>query len=282
LTCLRKASSTIPVSRSANQTPRSKSKNAAANPCGSLAQGAIRKQEMTPMVDTILTTLPPDAVIMQLLFGKQVTYSLAAIARLGVADHMGATPISVDTLAQKVGAHAPSLYRVMRMLAGVGVFREPPGRQFALTPVGELLRTDQTRSLRYMAMLFGDEWTTRAYEHFVDCVRTGGDGVTQAYGRHAFELLAQRADQAETFHRAMTNLRDCGSGDPGGLRLLWDWQLGGCRRRPRHTARRNFEAIPRDARCTASQKSLPPFRKSICGLRGPNSLRVRQLFRACA
>jgi hypothetical protein len=158
------------------------------------------------MVDTPVTApLPPDAVMMQLLFGKQITYSLAAMARLGVADHMGATPISVDALAEKVGAHAPSLYRVMRVLASLGVFREMPGRQFAQTPVGELLRTDQARSLRYMAMLFGDEWTTRAYEHFADCVRTGGDGVTKAYGRHAFELLAQRPDQAETFHQAMTN-----------------------------------------------------------------------------
>jgi hypothetical protein len=73
-----------------------------------------------------------------------------------------------------------------------------PRRQFALTPVGELLRTDQARSLRYMAMLFGDEWTTRAYEHFADCVRTGSDGLTKAYDKHAFDLLAERRGQAET------------------------------------------------------------------------------------
>jgi hypothetical protein len=71
---------------------------------------------------------------MQLIFGKQITYSLAAMARLGIADHMGATPISIETLAEKVEAHGPSLYRVMRMLASVGVFREA-GRKFALTPV---------------------------------------------------------------------------------------------------------------------------------------------------
>jgi O-methyltransferase domain len=150
------------------------------------------------------TPPPPDAVMMQLLFGKQITYSLAAMARLGVADHMGATPISIEALAEKVGAHTPSLYRVMRMLASVSVFRET-GRQFALTPVGKLLRTDQKNSARYRAMLRGDEWTTRAYEHFVDCVRTGGDGVTMAYGKNIFELLTRRPDQADTFHRAMTD-----------------------------------------------------------------------------
>ena len=31
---------------------------------------------------------PPPPVMMQLLFGKQLTYSLSGVARLGVADHM--------------------------------------------------------------------------------------------------------------------------------------------------------------------------------------------------
>ncbi|MBK5198651.1 MAG: methyltransferase, partial [Methyloceanibacter sp.] len=154
--------------------------------------------------DLVPTALRPDVVLMQLMFGKQITYSLAAMARLGIADHMSATPISIETLAENIDAHGPSLYRVMRMLASVGVFREA-GRKFALTPVGELLRSDQKNSARYRAMLRGDEWTTRAYEHFVDCVRTGGDGVTKAYGKNMFQVLAERPDQADTFHRAMTD-----------------------------------------------------------------------------
>jgi hypothetical protein len=148
---------------------------------------------------------PPSAVLMRLLFGKQITYSLAAVARLGVADHMSRQFSSVDELAEKVAAHPAALFRVMRMLAGVGVFEEVPGRRFALTPVGELLKSQAPSSLRYPAMFFGDEWSTRAYQYIVDCVRTGGDGVTRAYGKHAFDFLAERPDQADTFHRAMSS-----------------------------------------------------------------------------
>lgn len=147
----------------------------------------------------------PQKAFMQLIFGKQITYSLASVARLGVADHMNATPVHLEELAARVGAHAPSLFRVMRLLASVGVFKETPAQQFSLTSVGELLKTNAQDSLRYLAMLFGDEWTTRAYEHFADCVRTGSDGVTKAYGKHAFDFLAERPDQAETFQRAMTS-----------------------------------------------------------------------------
>ncbi|MGH6865911.1 MAG: methyltransferase [Methyloceanibacter sp.] len=148
---------------------------------------------------------PPQAVFVQLVFGKQLTFALSGVARLGVADHMNGGPSPVEEIAAKVGAHAPSLYRVMRMLASMGVFTETPGRRFALTPVGELLRTGAPGSLRHVAIMFGDEWTTRAYEHFTHCLRTGKDGVTEAYGKHAFDVLAERPDQAEAFHLAMTD-----------------------------------------------------------------------------
>jgi hypothetical protein len=58
---------------------------------------------------TAQTELPPPMVFMQLLFGKQLTYSLSGVARLGVADHMDKTGRAVEELAAKVGAHAPSL-----------------------------------------------------------------------------------------------------------------------------------------------------------------------------
>jgi hypothetical protein len=93
----------------------------------------------------------------------------------------------------------------MRMLASFGVFKEEPQRHFALTPVGALLKTGAPGSLRYMAMMFGEEFSTRSYEHIADCLRSGGDGVSEAYGKHIWEVLAERPEQCETFQRAMTN-----------------------------------------------------------------------------
>ena len=119
-------------------------------------------------------TQDPQLLLGQLLFGKQMTYCLSGVARLGIADIMNATPMAVEEIAGKTGAHAPSLYRVMRLLASMGVFKEEQGKRFALTPAGELLKSDAPGTMRYFAMMFGDEWTTRAYEHFTDCLRTGG------------------------------------------------------------------------------------------------------------
>jgi hypothetical protein len=170
-------------------------------------------------------------LIGQLLFGKQMTYCLSGVARFGVADHMSATPMAVEEIAGKTGAHAPSLYRVMRMLASMGVFKEERGKRFALTPAGELLKSDAPGTMRYHAMMLGDEWTMRAYEHFTDCLRTGQNGVSKAYGRHLFDVLAERPEQSDTFQAAMTSSSTIegkaviGAYDFSGIKRLAD--LGG-------------------------------------------------------
>jgi O-methyltransferase len=152
----------------------------------------------------VTTDIPARAAIAQLMAGKQIAFSLSGVARLGVADHMSEHPVAVEDLARKVDAQPDALFRVMRLLASVGVFDQFPGRKFALTPVGKHLQTDVLGSVRYLAAFSGDEWAVRAYEQFLHCLRTGEDGVSKAYGKHAFDLLAERPDQAENFHQAMT------------------------------------------------------------------------------
>jgi O-methyltransferase domain len=177
------------------------------------------------------TSQEAQRLIGQLLFGKQMTYCLSGVARFGVADHMNATPMAVEEIAGKTGAHAPSLYRVMRMLASMGIFKEERGKRFALTPAGELLKSDAPGTMRYHAMMLGDEWTMRAYEHFTDCLRTGQNGVSKAYGRHLFDVLADRPEQSDTFQAAMTSSSTIegravtGAYDFSGIKRLAD--LGG-------------------------------------------------------
>jgi hypothetical protein len=161
--------------------------------------------------DAAIAPAKPLEQIFQLLVGKHITYGLCAVATLGVADHMNGTPKTINELAQTVGAEPAFLYRVMRMLAGLDVFVETPDKSFALTPVGECLKTDSPASVRYLAMAWGDAWSTRAFERFTDAVRTGIDATTLAFGKNTFELFADIPEQAETFHRAMTGLSRFGA-----------------------------------------------------------------------
>ena len=149
--------------------------------------------------------LPPDAVIMQLLFGKTMFFSVTAVARLGIADHLSEIPRDVEDIARDTATHAPSLYRVLRLLVSVGVFREGPPRHFALNPAAQLLQSGHSRSLRDMAIMYADPWVLRSYARLDQCLRTGTDGVTLEFGKHVFDLFHDIPDQAANFHRAMTS-----------------------------------------------------------------------------
>src|SRR2546421_10108728 len=98
--------------------------------------------------------LPPPARMIQLLGGFMISQALYAAAILGVADQLVDGPASVEVLADQVGAHPPSLRRLLRTLAGVGVFTEPEPDVFALNPLGQMLTSGHPGSLRDLALFW--------------------------------------------------------------------------------------------------------------------------------
>jgi len=93
---------------------------------------------------------PPGHALLQLTFGYWISQAIYVVAKLGVADLLRDGPRSGEELARATGAHAPSLSRVMRALASIGVFAEVEGGGFRLTPLAEGLRTgpDSLRATR--------------------------------------------------------------------------------------------------------------------------------------
>src|SRR5439155_15824099 len=77
---------------------------------------------------------PPQAVLGQMINGYWLSFSIIAAARLELADALGDGPSPIGRIAERVGADPDSLYRLMRALASVGIFREEDGRAFAHTP----------------------------------------------------------------------------------------------------------------------------------------------------
>ncbi len=149
---------------------------------------------------------PPVMALMQLVSGKVGTHLLHAVAKLGVADRMTNGPCAADDLARQVGADPSALYRVLRALAGMGVFVEHEGKEFSLTPVGECLRSDSPTSLRNVAIMFGEDWHVRSWGNILHSVRTGKSATGVALGMPGFEYLEKNQEQSEVFNHAMTDL----------------------------------------------------------------------------
>ncbi|HEX6405035.1 MAG TPA: methyltransferase [Pseudonocardiaceae bacterium] len=142
----------------------------------------------------------------QLTFGALVSQAISVIARFGVADTLAAGPRQVDDIAGLVGAHGPALYRLLRALGDVGVVAELEDRQFALTPVGELLRSDVPGSLRGWATMVGMPFHRYPWTDLYETVRTGQSAFDRVHGKEVFEYLAEHPEDAAVFDAAMTSI----------------------------------------------------------------------------
>lgn len=93
---------------------------------------------------------------------------------------------SVEDRARDTAAHGPTLYQVLRALAGNGVLRELHGRRFENTEISQLLRDDVPGSQRGITLLFGDKTSWRSWEQLLESVRTSLPGFEHVYGEAFF------------------------------------------------------------------------------------------------
>src|SRR5438876_497401 len=89
--------------------------------------------------------------LLKMIGSFRVSQMIAAIAGLRIADHLSDGPKSVSALARLTKSDPDALYRLLRTLAGVGLFAEGDGQVFRLTPLGEWLRSDVQGSVRVSA-----------------------------------------------------------------------------------------------------------------------------------
>jgi hypothetical protein len=130
--------------------------------------------------------LPPQVAMMQMLGGLRVARLIYAAAELGIADLLADGSKSIDELAQATETHAPSLYRLMRSLASVGIFAEYE-RHFSLTPLAEFLQSDTPDSVRAAVKFFGQDWHWNVWENLHYSVKTGEPAFEHLYGQGLFD-----------------------------------------------------------------------------------------------
>lgn len=148
----------------------------------------------------------PAAVLRRLVNGYQVTQAIHVAATLGIADLLAEGAKTSDELAQASGAHPEALYRVLRALAAVGVFQEGEGKAFALTPVGECLRSDGEESVAGWAAFVGEPYYWQAWGALSHSVRTGENAFRHVHGTDPWTWRAGNVEASAQFDRAMTSL----------------------------------------------------------------------------
>jgi len=160
--------------------------------------------ESKMLVNENLTVEEAVAELRRLIKGFQISQAIHAAAVLRVADQITDTPRSCDEIATAVGVQSFPLYRLLRALAALGVFREHDGRRFSLTTMGKCLRFDSEQQVGPFAVFMGQEHYQQAWCRLLHSVRTGDTAFVTAHGMSNWQYRKTHPEQNAIYNAAMT------------------------------------------------------------------------------
>src|SRR5215472_18032032 len=120
-------------------------------------------------------------VLLRMTQGFAVSQSLYVAADLGIADYLADGALTAEDLAAKSGSHPGALTRLLRFLVAFGIMKDEEHNRFALTPVGQLLRSDVPGSLRATIRFLVGPWNWRAWENLPHSVQTAQPAFGHAW-----------------------------------------------------------------------------------------------------
>jgi hypothetical protein len=125
--------------------------------------------------------MDPRDALLQIVNTPMLSQCVYVAAKLGIADLLKDGPRSSDELAAATQVHARSLYRILRALAGFGIFTEDEERRFALTPMAEQLR-DVPGSARGWTIMRSEEFVWQPWGQIMHAVETGQSPFVHVLG----------------------------------------------------------------------------------------------------
>jgi len=140
--------------------------------------------------------------VRSLLSGYRNTALLYVAAKLGLPDLLSSGPKSSAELAAILGAHAPSLHRVLRGLVALRICSQGADGRFGLTRGGKRLRTGPGESLRSQAILTGEEYVA-AWGGLLHSALSGEAAFSHVFGMSPWEHRRRHPALAACFQATL-------------------------------------------------------------------------------
>jgi hypothetical protein len=163
---------------------------------------------------------PPHAQLVQMAMAHWVSHIVYVAAKLSLADHLAQGPKSAEALAGLTGTHSPSLYRLMRTLASLGILTEDATHRFALTTLGAALKTGAPGSARATILTIANGTWVQGVGQLLYSVQTGKSGFEKILGMPIFDWLAKNPEDASLFSETMVGIH---GGEPPAVAAAYDF-----------------------------------------------------------
>jgi hypothetical protein len=150
---------------------------------------------------------PPPMRLIQMGSAFWQSRALYVASRLGLADELGDSEKTTRAIAGAHALHEDHLYRLMRMLASLGVFEETAHRVFRNSRMSEYLRSDKPGNVRAMILMHNAPVMTKAWtESLEDCIRTGETPFVKANGAELYKYMEGDEGFDRLFSEAMDSV----------------------------------------------------------------------------
>ncbi|MBA3872668.1 MAG: methyltransferase [Anaerolineae bacterium] len=148
----------------------------------------------------------PSEAMLGIISGFLISRALYVLVKLGIPDLLQDQVKSAAELAEATHMHAPSLYRVLSVMVGIGVLAKDDNDHFGLTPLGTTMRKDVPGSLRAWALLQLGEGYYQTWGDILHTVETSETAFKHLFGMDVWQYRALHPEQSQLFDESMTNL----------------------------------------------------------------------------
>jgi len=152
------------------------------------------------------TTKHPSQAVLELMMAAWVSQASGTIARLRLCDHIAQGADTPGALAERTKASPDALHRLLRAATMVGILREVAPKRYALTPVGELFRSDHPQSMRALVDAESAPGHWLPWGRLDECVRRGSSVAAEVLGTDVWTYYGKNADEGRAFSEGMTGL----------------------------------------------------------------------------
>ena len=150
---------------------------------------------------------PPPFRLMQIGSAFWQSRVLYVAARLDVASVLGDERLAAGEIAGRVSAQPDATYRLLRMLAAMGIFEEVSPCVFGNNKLSAYLREDNPKNVRAMILMHNSEEMSRPwFEQLEQGVRGGDVPFRLAHGQELFAYMNSHPDFDALFARAMDSV----------------------------------------------------------------------------
>ncbi|MEQ1638363.1 MAG: methyltransferase [Methylococcales bacterium] len=156
---------------------------------------------------TINKITPPPFRLIQIGSAFWQSRALYAATRLNIASLLGDEQLTADDIAERILAKPDAIYRLLRMLAAMGIFEEVSSHVFKNNKLSAFLRDDHPKNVRAMILMHNSmEMSKPWYEQLEQGLRLGDVPFEIAHGQAFYTYLDGHVEFDALFSLAMDSV----------------------------------------------------------------------------